>query len=72
MTNSLTINTTQILGQIHKAESKLRGVENPDLRMATETVLSILVLHLRKPYAVVSYKQAEAVERLKNLLGETV
>lgn len=70
MTSSLTINTTQILSLIHKAESKLKADANPDLRMATETAISILILHLRKPYASVSYKQSEAIDRFKNLLGE--
>jgi hypothetical protein len=72
MTSSSTINTTQILNLIHKAEAKLKDANNPDLRMATETALSILVFNLRKPYASVSFKQAEAIERFKNLLGETV
>jgi hypothetical protein len=70
MTSSLTINTINLLSLIHKAEAELKVNPDPDLRRLTETSISILAFYMRKPYVVVTYLQAEAIDKLKNLLGE--
>ena len=70
MTNSLTINTSNLLSLIHRAEAELKVNPNPDLQMVNETVVSILAFYMRRPYVVVNYAQANAIDKLKSLLGE--
>ena len=66
------INTQQALALIHVAESKIR--ENPNderLRNLTNSVVSIVVLYLRHPTALVSLRQLNIYNRLRNYLEES-
>lgn len=63
------INIQQALASVHVAERKLR--ENPDderLRNLTNSVVSIVVLYLRHPTALVSQRQLNVYNRLRNYL----
>jgi len=63
------INIPQTLALIHVAEKKLR--ENPDderLKNMNNSVVSIVVLYLRHPTAIVELRQLNMVNRLRNYL----
>lgn len=65
------INIQQALALIHVAERKLR--ENPDKRLKdlTDSVVSIVVLYLRHPTALVTLRQLNVYNRLINYLEES-
>lgn len=66
------INIQQALATIHVAERNLRV--NPDderLRNLTNSVVSIVVLYLRQPTALVTLRQLNVYNRLRNYLEES-
>lgn len=66
------INIQQALALIHVAERKLR--ENPDdqrLKNLTNSVVSIVVLYLRHPTALVTLPQLNVYNRLRNYLEKS-
>jgi hypothetical protein len=66
------INTQQALALIHVAERNLR--ENPDdqrLKNLTNSVVSIVVLYLRQPTAIVTLPQLNVYNRLRNYLEKS-
>ena len=63
------INTQQALALIHVAEKRLR--ENPDdlrLQNLTNSVVSIVVFYLRYPTALVTLRQLNVYNRLRNYI----
>jgi hypothetical protein len=66
------INIQQALALIHVAEKNLK--ENPDnqqLKNLTDSVVSIVVLYLRYPTALVNLQQLNMYNRLRNYLEES-
>ncbi len=66
------INIQQALAIIHVAEKRLK--EEPDnqrLRNLINSVVSIVVLYLRHPTAIVSLQQLNIYNRLRNYLEES-
>ena len=63
-----TVSTVQILNLIHKATTRLRDKDDPNLALMTDTAVSILSLHLRKPYVFLRVEQVKAIEALKEYL----
>jgi hypothetical protein len=66
--NSQTISTVAVLTLIHRGSSKLQVKNDPDLAMLVETAVSILSLHLRKPFVFVKPEQASAIQALEDYL----
>jgi len=63
------INTQQTLALIHVAERKLK--ENPNdkrLKNLTDSAVSVVVLYLRHPTALVNLTQLNVVNRLRKYL----
>lgn len=67
MTSS-TINTTQVLNLIHKATSRLKEKEDPDLKMLTESAISIFSFYFKAPFAFVRPEQATVIKKLQDYL----
>ncbi|CAB4135551.1 hypothetical protein UFOVP285_54 [uncultured Caudovirales phage] len=66
------INTQQALALVHVAEKKLK--ENPydkRLKNLIDSVVSIVVLYLRHPTALVSLQQLNIYNRLRNYMEES-
>jgi hypothetical protein len=66
------INIQQALALIHVAEKKLKeNPQNERLKNLTNSVVSIVVLYLRHPTALVSLQQLNIYNRLRNYLEES-
>jgi uncharacterized protein YihD (DUF1040 family) len=66
------INTQQALSLIHVAEKKLKeDPHNKRLKDLTDSVVSIVVLYLRHPTALVNLQQLNIYNRLRNYLEES-
>lgn len=65
------IQTQQVQALIHVAEKKLK--ESPDQRLKnlTDSAVSVLVLYLRQPTAIVTLQQFNVIKRLQNYLEES-
>lgn len=67
MTNS-TINTVQVLNLIHKAMSRSKEKDDPDLHLLIDSVVSIFVLKFKTPFAFAKAEQIAAIKRLEEYL----
>jgi hypothetical protein len=66
------INIQQALNLIHVAEKKLKDEpDNQRLKNLTNSVVSIVVLYLRYPTALVTLQQLNVYNRLRNYLEES-
>lgn len=65
------INIQQALALIHVAEKRLRENPNERLKNLTNSVVSIVVLYLRYPTALVTLQQLNIYNRLRNYLEES-
>ena len=66
------INIPQALALIHVAERKLKDdPSNQRLKNLTNSVVSIVVLYLRYPTALVTLQQLNVYNRLQNYLEES-
>ena len=66
------INTQQALALIHVAERKLKDNPNDErLKNLCNSVVSIVVLYLRHPTALVTLQQLNVYNRLRNYVEES-
>jgi hypothetical protein len=66
------INIQQALALVHVAEKILKeDSHNQKLINLTNSVVSIIVLYLRHPTALVSLQQLNVYNRLRNFIGES-
>ena len=66
------INIQQALALIHVAEKRLKkDPNNKRLKNLTDSVVSIVVLYLRHPTALVNLQQLNIYNRLRNYIEES-
>jgi dsRNA-specific ribonuclease len=66
------INIQQALALVHVAEKKLKeDPHNKRLKNLTDSVVSIVVLYLRHPTALVNLQQLNIYNRLRNYIEES-